>query len=265
MKTKIRGRSRRPWARVLSQMALAVAATLPLGACASRQPRVALEPGVQRGEAVVDWQTGSVTLESDGVVVSAQGATLPAPRGETLHPTFWVTVRNHRDERISVRPTDARLIDTFGKQLEPVPMTVDRGGREVRYALVDPELRTYVSLHYGWPFYPIYPYPGWFAYPRYGRLRYWRPDPFWTLGFGPIWITEVHPRPVRHPAPPRDELELVYSDAELTYVVVFPELSAMARDVRLIVPEIGVRTAEGGEETLEFELVFEQIHEPEQR
>lgn len=266
MRNRIRSPSGLEWVGTAQRTTIAVAGALLLGACASSQPRVALEPGVQRGDAVVDWQAGSVTLEKQGVVVSAQGAMLPAPRGETLHPTFWVTVRNNRDGRISVRPTDARLIDTFGKQHEPVPMTVDRGGREVRYALVDPEIRTYVSLHYGWPFYPLYPYPGWFAYPRYGRLRYWRPDPFWTFGFGPIWITEVHARPVR-PAPPpvRDKVELVYSDAELTYVVVFPELSRMARDLRLIVPEIGLRSAEGGEETLEFELVFEQICEPEQR
>jgi hypothetical protein len=244
---------------------LALAAAVPLGACATSPPRIALEPGVQAGDAVVDWQAGSVTVEQEGVVVTAQGAMLPAPRSETLHPTFWVTVQNNREERISVRPTDARLVDTFGNQLEPVPMSVDRGGREVRYALVDPEIRTYVSLHYGWPYYPLYPYPGWFVYPRYGRLRYWRPDPFWTFGFGPVWIMEVRPRPVRtQPAPVRDKLELVYGDAKLTYVVIFPELDRAARDMRLIIPEVGVRSAEGGEETLEFELVFEQIYEPEQ-
>jgi hypothetical protein len=127
---------------------------------------------VQTADASVDWESGVVTLEQEGVVVSAQGALLPAPRGNTLHPTFWVTIQNNRAERIAVRPTDARLVDTFGNQHEPVPMSVDRGGREVGYALVDPEIRTYVSLHFGWPYYPLYPYPGWFAHPRYSRLRY---------------------------------------------------------------------------------------------
>jgi hypothetical protein len=239
-------------------------APLALGACASRPQRIALEPGVQTADASVDWESGVVALEQEGIVVSAQGALLPAPRGNTLHPTFWVTIQNNRAERIAVRPTDARLVDTFGNQHEPVPMSVDRGGREVGYALVDPEIRAYVSLHFGWPYYPLYPYPGWFAHPRYSRLRYWRPDPFWTLGFGPIWITEVRPRPVRaRPAPIADELEVVYHDAKLTYVVVFPEVESTVRDMRLIVPGVGFRSAEGGEDTLEFELVFEQILEPE--
>jgi hypothetical protein len=237
---------------------LAIMGSLALSACASRQQRIALEPGVQLSDASVEWETGSVTLEREGVVVTAQGAMLPSPRGRTLHPTFWVTVENHRDERIAVRPTDARLVDAFGHQLEPLPMTVDRSGREVRYALVDPEIRTYISLHYGWPYYPLYPYPDWFAYPRYGRVRYWHADPFWTFALRPIWITEV--RPVRpRTVPMRDEVELVYRDAQLTYVVIFPELAETARDMRLIIPEISVRGVEGGETTLEFELIFEQI------
>jgi hypothetical protein len=225
-----------------------------------------LEPGVQTTDARIDWQEGSVTVERSGVVVSAQGAMLPAPRGRAIHPTFWVTLENHRDERISLTPTDARLVDTFGSQSEPLPMSVDRGGRAVGYALVDPEIRTYVSLHFGWPFYPLYPYPGWFAHPRYSRLRYWRPAPFWTFGFGPVWITEVRPRPVRtQPVPVRDKLEFVYSDARLTYVVIFPELDRAARNLRLIIPDVGVSAPEGGEGVLEFELVFEQILEPEGR
>jgi hypothetical protein len=240
--------------------ALAIGGVFWLTGCASSRPRIVLEPGVQVTDATIDWQAGSVTLEREGVVVSAQGAMLPSPRGSVLHPTFWVTVENYRDERIAVRPTDARLVDTFGKQLEPLPMTVDRSGREVRYALVDPQIRTYVSLHYGWPYYPLYPYPDWLAYPRYGRVRYWHADPFWTFGFRPIWITEV--RAVRPQTPPvRDEVELVYSDAKRTYVVIFPELAETARNVRLIIPEIAVREVEGGQATLEFELIFEQIME----
>jgi hypothetical protein len=195
------------------------------------------------------------------VVASAQGALLPSPRGGSLHPTFWVTIRNNRDDRIAVTPTDARLVDAFGAQYAPLPMSVDRGGREVRYALVDPEIRTYVSLHFGWPYYPVYPYPGWFAPPRYPRLRYWRHDPFWTFGVGPVWIMEVEPRPplVRREAPAPERREFVYRDARLTYVVVFPEIDRASRNLRLIVPGVGARGAEGTEQVLEFELVFEQI------
>ncbi|MDH3224834.1 MAG: hypothetical protein OEO23_14030, partial [Gemmatimonadota bacterium] len=117
-----------------------------LAACASREPHVHLEPGVQRTDASVDLERGSVTQEEEGVSVTAQAAMLPEPRGSVPRPTFWITVENHRDEPIRVTPADARLIDTFGAQHSPLPVTVD-GAREryPRYALVDPEIRTYVS------------------------------------------------------------------------------------------------------------------------
>lgn len=244
---------------------LVAAASLALAACATGQPGIVLEPGTQIADAAVDLASGSVSLESEGVVVTAQGAMLPSPRGGSLHPTFWVTIQNNRDERIAVTPTEARLVDAFGNQFDPVPMSVDRGGRAVGYALVDPKIRTYVSLRFGWPYYPLYPHPGWFAYPRYGRLRYWHYDPFWSLGVGPVWIMEVGPRPpVRRWLPPgQEEREFVYHDARLTYVVVFPEIDRTSRDLRLIVPGVGVRQAEGAEGMLEFELVFEQIPEAE--
>lgn len=242
--------------------AVVLTAAFALGACAPRQ-RISLEPGVQITDATVDLESGSVSQERNGVVVTAQGAMLPSPRGSTLHPTFWVTVQNNREGRIAVTPTDARLVDSFGNQLDPVPMSVDRGGREVRYAVVDPEIRTYVSLHYGWPYYPLYPYPGWFAPPRYSRFRYWHIDPFWALGVGPVWIMDVGPAPpaVRSSRPVPERRELVYHDARLTYVVVFPEIDRTSRDLRLIVPGVGVPDAEGGERLLDFELVFDQIVE----
>lgn len=246
---------------------LLAAASLAFAACATGQPDIALEPGIQVAAADVDLASGSVSIEQEGVVVTAQGAMLPSPRGGALHPTFWVTIQNNGDERIAVTPTDARLVDAFGNQLDPVPMSVDRHGRQVGYALVDPEVRTYVSLHFGWPYYPLYPYPGWFAHPRYSRLRYWHYDPFWTFGAGPVWIMEVGPRPpVRRDVPrPHERREFVYHDARLTYVVVFPEIDRASRDLRLIVPGVGVRAAEGAEQMLEFELVFEQIPEAERQ
>lgn len=238
-----------------------------LAACASGPKRVALTPGAQPGDATVDWETGSVTLEQEGVLVTAQGALLPDPRGRVLHPTFWVTVENDREERISVRPSDARLVDAAGRQMEPVPMSVDVGGREVRYALVDPRIRTYVSLHYGWPYYPLYPYPGWFGPPNYSRLPYWRRDPFWPYGVGPVWIMEVGPRrPIRPEArPAQDKREFIYSAARLTYVVVFPQIDPTAGDLRLIIPDVGMQAAEGAERSLEFDFVFAHLPDAEQR
>jgi hypothetical protein len=230
---------------------------LALAACASNRERILLEPGVQLGDAEVDVESGVVTMEREGVGVSVQAAMLPSPRGEALHPTFWVTVRNDREERIVVRPADARLIDTFGNQLAPVPMSVGASGRDVRYALVDPEIHTYVSLHFGWPYYPVYPYHGWFAHPRFSRVRYWHYEPFWTLGIGPVWIREVRPA-AAHPAPDAQREEVIYDGARLTYVVVFPEIERTVRGVRLVVPDIRPG-AYGAGVALDFELVFEQI------
>lgn len=236
--------------------------TVPVAvaACMSSRERVVLEPGVQIEDAVVDVESGTVTMQREGVVVRVQAAMLPAPRASSLHPSFWVTVENTREESVHLRPAEARLIDTFGNQLAPVPMSVSEGDRRVRYALVDPEIHTYVSLHFGWPYYPIYPYTGWFAHPRFSRLRYWHYDPFWTLGIGPVWIHEIGPPPTRRPAeadPTRQET--VYSDARVTYVVVFPELDRTARDLRLIVPGVRIQPEGEPERALDFELTFRQI------
>ncbi len=247
---------RRPRPAALLAMALLV-----LAACAARE-RIVLEPGIQVEDAEVDVQTGSVTVEKQGVTVAVQAALLPAPRGDALHPTFWVTVENRRDERIEVGPGRTRLVDADGNQHAPAPMSVGRGGTEVRYALVDPEVYTYVSLYYGWPYYPIYPYRSWFAHARFSRVRYWHYDPFWSLGVGPIWITEIR-RPRPRPAEEKDDaIELVYRDARLTFTVVFPELdSAAPGPMRLIVPELDVDPGDEGAEALEFEFVFEHVPE----
>lgn len=241
--------------------AMAAAVPLTLAGCASTPERIILEPGVQIGDATVDVVSGSVSAEQEGVVVTAQAAMLPAPRSSTLRPTFWVTVQNTRDERISLTPADARLVDSFGNQLAPVPMSIGGRGQDLSYALVDPEIHTYVSLHYGWPYYPLYPYRGWFAHPRFSRLRYWHYDPFWTLGVGPIWIREIGPpRAIGEPTaydPEREEI--IYRDAQITYVVVFPQVERLAKNLRLIVPGVRVSTETQQDQALEFEMVFEQI------
>lgn len=234
-------------------------------ACAGASEHIVLTPGLQSDEeAVVDVQAGSVTQEKEGVVLRVQGVMLPAPRGETPHPTFWVTVENRTAGRITVTPGDARLVDTFGEQHAPLSMST--GGpldQDVRYALVDPEIHTYVALRFGWPYYPIYPYRGWFPHWRFGTARYWHYDPYWQLGLGPVWIWEIQRRP---PPPPRERPrpsreETIYRDARLTYVVTFPEMPRTVREMRLIVPDI--RMVEQGDVTdsVDFEVVFNQIVE----
>ena len=248
-------------------MSLAAAGSVAAAACAGTRERIVLEPGLQMTDATVDVEAGSVTAEHEGVVVIAQAAMMPAPRRRTLHPAFWVTVENTRSERISLRPAQARLIDTFGNQLEPLSMSAGGGGREVGYALVDPEVHTYVSLHYGWPYYPLYPYPGWFVHPRFSRLRYWHYDPFWTLGVGPVWVFEIRPRPPVRPPPPADPYreEVVYAGARVTYMLVFPEIQRSVTDVRLVIPEVSLHDEAAPSEPVEFEVVFEQLVEVDER
>ena len=235
-----------------------------IGGCATAEPHVHLEPGAQVADAVVDLETGSVAQEQAGVTVSVQAAVLPGPRGSIPHPTFWVTVENLREGRIAVIPAQARLIDSFGDQHSPLPISVEGvRARELRYALVDPEIHTYVSLHFGWPYYPIYPYRGWTAPPRFSRIRPWHFDPFWTMGFGPVWIYEIRaPRPPRRVAAPRlDQEEVIYRDARLTYVVVFPELARSVRELRLVIPGIRILDEEDEVRALDFEMIFEQLVE----
>jgi hypothetical protein len=237
-------------------------AWLAAAACAGPREDVLLTPGVQPVEAHVDVEAGLVSVERDGVVVSAEGVMLPEPRGDTPLPTFWITVENHRGDRVTVTPADVRLVDSFGNQLAPMPVSVDGShDRELRYAVVDPRIHTYVALHFGWPYYPIYPYPGWYYPPRVRGPRYWQYDPFWTLGIGPVWIHEVYTAPRSRTAPsgPSEREEVIYADAKLTWVVVFPELERTVRDVRLIVPDIRLRDEE--ERSLDFEMTFRQIIE----
>ena len=175
--------------RVIALILVSFAAIGP--ACGARED-VLLTPGVQPAEARVDVESGLVSVEREGLVVSAEGVMLPEPRGDRPLPTFWITVENHRTDRVVVTPADVRLVDSFGNQHAPMPVAVDGShDRELRYAVVDPRIHTYVALHFGWPYYPIYPYRGWAYPPRVRGPRYWHYDPFWTLGVGPLWIHEV--------------------------------------------------------------------------
>lgn len=119
-------------------------------ACGARED-VLLRPGVQPAEARVDVESGLVSVERDGLVVSAEGVLLPEPGGDRPLPTSWITVENHRSDRVVVTPADVRLIGSFGNQQAPMPISVDGShDRELRYALVDPSIHTYVALHFGW-------------------------------------------------------------------------------------------------------------------
>jgi hypothetical protein len=95
-------------------------------------------------------------------------------------------------------------------------------------------------------------------------MRPWHFDPFWTIGIGPLWIHEVR-RPStltrRSDLRSLDREEVVYADARLTYTVVFPELRRTDRELRLIIPAVQLRSDEGTEETLDFEVIFEQLVE----
>ena len=241
---------------------LAVAALLGLSACGGAQQRILLEPGVEVSDARVDIESGSVCIESSGVEVTAQAALLPEPRGAVPDPTFWITVQNNRDQRISVRPAEVRLIDSFGNQLEPVQLSLDQGAGDVRYALVDPHIHTSVNLSFGWPYYPIYPYRGWGGRGRFGWLGYGCYDPFSAFGPHWLWINEFGATSATGlgltGAP--DEIEVVYSDARSTYVVVFPEVEPAAGGMRLIVPEVDIQPDGEAGELLEFELDLRADH-----
>ena len=242
---------------------LAVSALLGLSACGGAQQRILLEPGVQVSDARVDIESGSVSIESSGVEVTAQAALLPEPREAAPYPTFWITVQNNRDQRISVRPGEVRLIDSFGNQLEPVQLSLDQGAGEVRYALVDPHIHTSVSLSFGWPYYPIYPYRGGAAVAGSLGSAMVITTPFRRLGPHSLWINEF--RSTRATGQgltgALDKIEVVYSDARLTYVLVFPEVKPALGGMRLIVPEVDIPPDAEVGELLEFELIFEQIIE----
>ncbi|MDH3223428.1 MAG: hypothetical protein OEO23_06905, partial [Gemmatimonadota bacterium] len=97
--------------------------------------------------------------------------------------------------------------------------------------------------------------------PHYPRIRPWHFDPFWTLGIGPVWIHEIRrPRRVSPRLEVRslDREEVIYEGANLTYVVVFPELRRTVRELRLIVPAVELLSDEGTVEALDFELIFDQ-------
>jgi hypothetical protein len=232
-----------------------------LGGCATTKNNVYLEPGEQITKAEVDLETGAVSQDQDSVLVSVQAAMLPGPyEGDNLYPSFWVTIQNNRKTQISLKPGAARLIDSFGNQLNPEPMSVETRDREVvdRYVIVDPEIHLYFGLHYGWRFYPMYPYPRWRRHGHFFRRGFGWYDPFWDFGPRVVWVRRIVSEKSVGNQP--EKLETIYNDAKITYLVVFPELSETVKDMRLIIPGITIQENQTTK-SLDFELVFNQIIE----
>lgn len=224
--------------------------------CAGTQKKISLEPGKQVIEADVDIQSGAVTQQMENVEVSVQAAMLPEPNGDTPYPTFWITIRNNRDNKITIKPAQAMLIDSFGKQYKPLAMSTDSiASHENKYVVVDPYVHTYFSLNFGWPFYPLYPHRGWTRRGPHIKMRRRHYDPFWHFGTRVRWVNRIST--VKNVGEKLDKEEVIYHDAKLTYVIAFPELKESVKEMRLMVPEVSIWD-NNIEYTLDFELVFNQ-------
>jgi hypothetical protein len=238
-----------------------VVVTIILAGCAATQNRVSLEPGKQVTNAEIDLQTGVVKQDQDSVQVSVQGAMLPGPYNDNdLHPSFWVTIQNNRKTPISLKPAAARLIDSAGNQFSPVPMSVETKDRDEvdQYVMVDPEINLYFGLHYGWPFYPLYPYPAWRRHGYFFRGGFGWYDPFWDFGPRVAWVKKIVTEKGVGSQP--EKVETIYNTARVTYLVVFPRLSGTVSDMRLMIPGVTIRKGQTTT-SLDFELVFNQIKE----
>ncbi|MGD9488175.1 MAG: hypothetical protein AB7W47_09140 [Calditrichaceae bacterium] len=244
--------------------AVILAISFILAGCAGIQQTVSLEPGSQVNEAEIDLQSGSVTQRMEDIEVTVQAAMLPEPYGEIIHPTFWITVQNNRETKISIKPAQTRLIDSFGNQLKPLTMTFgEKTETNGEYVIVDPEIHYYFGMNYGWSYYPMYPYRAWHK----GRgtrigIRHAKHDPFWDFGPNVVWVKKLKKSKETDNKPEKEET--IYHHAKLTYVVTFPELKEKVKEVRLMVPDVSA--IEGDRlNTLDFELVFNQIIKVEEK
>ena len=239
---------------------LAAAGIISVG-CSGTQKSIYLEPGNQVARTNVDLINSSVTQKIDGVEVSVKGVILPESDGKTLHPSFWVTVKNNRSSKILFNPAKARLIDSFGDQYRPLPMSLnENGNEEFYYKVIDPNTRLFYSIRYGWDYYPFYPYKTRFhrrGRGRHLRISYAHYDPFWRFGREAIWVRKVNN--VRSKVKLPDREEEIYDGAKLTYALTFPEINEEVDNYRLIIPEITITDDENITRRLKFELIFNQI------
>ena len=229
--------------------------------CSGTQKNIYLEPGKQAKRADVDLNEGSITQKIDGVEVFVKGVILPGLNGKSLHPSFWVTIKNNRSSKLLFNPAKARLVDSFGDQYRPLPMSLNENGKEeFYYKVINPDTRLFYSIQYGWDYYPFYPYRTRFhrgGRGRHGRIRHVRYDPFWSFGGGAYWIRTVHSVSSKVKLPDREEE--IYDGAKLTYALTFPELKEEVDNYRLIIPEILITDEDGKTRSLKFELIFNQI------
>ena len=228
-------------------------------ACSSTQKNIRLEPGKQISRADIDLESGTVAQTIKDVRVSVTGVILPGSDGESFHPTFWVTIKNNRMGKITLNPAKARLVDSFGNQYRPLPMAVNGNDDEsVYYRVIDPDVRSFISVRYGWNYYPFYPHRIRHHRGRYSRIQRVHFDPYWSFGTNLVWVKRVYKTGKGKKLP--DRIEEVYDDAKITYALSFPALNEDVKDYRLIIP--GVEISENDKkEVLKFEMIFDQIIE----
>lgn len=235
---------------------LVVLALLALAGCGGQQKLIHLQPGEQVAGAEVDTAANSVVQKSEKIIVKVKAAMMPIEHKNDLYPTFWVTVENTGKNKVTLQPAQARLIDSFGNQYEPLPVSVKEGEEIVDgYWVPDPLFWGRFSTRLGSPSYYMSPYPRRIAR---GRMRgvtfyapFWR-DPY----FNRVWVERV--KIVGTAGEQPEKTETIYSGAKLTYVLVFEQLSEYVETVRLIVPEVTLSDNEQSD-TMDFEIVFDQV------
>ena len=137
------------------------------------------------------------------------------------------------------------------------------------YQVIDPDVRAYYSVGYGYHHYPYYPnryyrhgyhrhHRGRRGYSRhhyYGSYNYY--DPFWSYGGGARWTRRA--RKVTSSVKLPDREEVVYPGAKITYALTFRELIEEVEGYRLIIPEVNVEDEDRTARSLKFEMIFDQI------
>ena len=239
-------------------MAVIIPVVVTTVSCASTQKSIHIEPGNQIAKADVNLQSASVTMTKENVEVSVKGVILPDPNGGTLHPTFWVTVTNNRKEKIDLNPAKARLVDSFGNQYRPLPMSLENSdSKDIYYKIVEPDAWSYFSLNYGWHYYPFHPSNSRFHRSRRSGFRTIHYYPRFRYSGDLFWVTKVKKLNSSIKLP--DRTEEIYGDAKITYALTFPELNEAVTEYRLIIPGVNLRSETAESQILIFEIKFNQI------
>ena len=228
--------------------------------CAGQSEEIYLRPGKQIAKSDVNFDSGSITQTIDNVELSVKGAIIASRDGESLHPTFWVTVKNNRSGKITINPSKARLVDSFGFQFKPLPMSFSGElSQESYYAVVGPDIRMYFALSHGWHYYPFYPRSRGHRRGRSFRIRPIYYEPHWGFGSRVVWVKNIRKKSSRNILP--DRTEEIYNGAKITYVLTYPEINKEVQDYRLIIPGIIVVDEDGSVREIIFETGFDQITE----